>query len=54
MPLRDFKYIIALTAKTAILSEYFGLTIFYFKTLNHIPHNFDSFTQCISQKLIIC
>lgn len=30
MPLRGFKYIIALTAITAIYSNYFGLTIFYF------------------------
>mgnify|MGYP001124630222 FL=1 len=30
MPLRGFKYIIALTAITAIYSNYFGLTIIYF------------------------
>ena len=30
MPLRGFKYIIALTAITAIHSNYFGLTIIYF------------------------
>ena len=54
MPLRGFKYVIALTAITAIYSNYFGLTIIYFKTLNHIPNNFDAFTLCISQKLIIC
>jgi len=30
MPLRGFKYVIALTAITAIYSNYFGLTIIYF------------------------